>query len=190
MPAPCTKCTADIAPVPAPDEGDGAADPPNRLPEPVVDVMIDAGVTVPIEPAAFRTGIMHLLPHVAKSFAAVSVRVVDDRTMSALHARHVSDPSTTDVLTFDLTDEGDRRVTVDIVVCADEAGRRAAEIGHAVERELLLYVLHGLLHVTGFDDRTPAAHDAIHAEEDRILRAAGIGAIYAPDGPRDGGAAP
>jgi len=182
-------CTADIAPAPASDEGDGAADPPNRLPDTVVDVMIDAGVNAPPDPSAFRACIARLLPHVPAAFAAVTVRVVDDAAMSALHARHRADPTTTDVLTFDLTDEGDPCVTVDVVVCADEARRRAVDLGHAFECELLLYVLHGLLHVAGFDDRTPDAHDAMHAEEDRILRAAGIGAVFAPDGSRGGGAA-
>jgi probable rRNA maturation factor len=96
--------------------------------------------------------------------------------MSQLHARHMNDPTTTDVLTFADGNE------VDVAVCVDEARRRAAELGHDLSRELLLYSLHGLLHAVGFDDREPADFERMHAEEDRLLAAIGIAATFAPKG--------
>ena len=44
---------------------------------------------------------------------------------------------------------------------------------------MLLYAVHGLLHCAGFDDHETAAFDRMHAEEDRILRAIGVGPIFA-----------
>jgi probable rRNA maturation factor len=103
--------------------------------------------------------------------------------MAALHEQYLDLPTTTDVLTFDLRDDlSDTRegsaVMLDTVVCADEAGRRAAELGHSVDHELLLYCVHSLLHVQGYDDGTRAAAARMHAREDGLLQALGVGAIY------------
>jgi len=107
----------------------------------------------------------------------VRARVVGDEAMSAAHLRYSDIPGTTDVLTFDLS-EAEREIDADLFVCADEAARRGAELGHEPERELLLYVVHGLLHCLGHDDHDPEAYAAMHALEDDLLTAAGIGATF------------
>jgi probable rRNA maturation factor len=109
----------------------------------------------------------------------LAVRIVADAEMSALHERHANVPGTTDVLTFD-NSRAAGPIDVDIAVCVEEAARRAAELGHTVERELLLYCVHGLLHCLGFDDHDPRDHERMHAEEDRLLEAAGVGRTFAP----------
>ena len=123
--------------------------------------------------------------HLTRPVGQVTVTVVDDGRMRELNRRHRGTDETTDVLAFDLSAEG-RPVETDIVVCADEAARRATElddsvngpVDHSVERELLLYALHGVLHCAGFDDHTRQGFDAMHAEEDRILSAIGVGATF------------
>ncbi|NBV64140.1 MAG: rRNA maturation RNase YbeY [Planctomycetes bacterium] len=112
----------------------------------------------------------------APAIRRFTVQLVNDGVMSQLHARHMNDPTTTDVLTFADGNE------VDVAVCVDEARRRAAELGHDLSRELLLYSLHGLLHAVGFDDREPSDFERMHAEEDRLLAAIGIAATFAPKG--------
>src|SRR6185369_8183115 len=96
------------------------------------------------------------------------VRVVGDEEMAAAHQRFSGVAGTTDVLTFDLTEAGGA-LDVDLLVCFDEASRQAASRGHGVERELLLYVVHGVLHCLGHDDHEEAAAARMHAEEDRVL---------------------
>ena len=110
--------------------------------------------------------------------ARAAVEFVDDVRMSRLHARFMNDPSTTDVLTFAQNAAG-APVDCDVAVCVDEAARRGAGRPHGTREELLLYVLHALLHACGFDDRDPASHAAMHAEEDRILVACGFGPLFA-----------
>jgi probable rRNA maturation factor len=109
----------------------------------------------------------------------LAVRIVADAEMARLHEKHTGVPGTTDVLTFDNPAPGSP-LDVDIAVCVDEAGRRAAELGHTVERELLLYAVHGLLHCLGFDDHDPGNGERMHAEEDRLLEAAGVGRTFLP----------
>ena len=118
----------------------------------------------------------------------VRVRVVDDATMSDLHIRHSGVPGTTDVLTFDLRPMGLGPLDTDLVVCLDEAERQAATRGHSPHRELLLYALHGMLHCMGHDDHDERAYARMHAAEDAVLTAIGVGPVFAKPA-ADGGAA-
>jgi rRNA maturation RNase YbeY len=112
---------------------------------------------------------------------AISVMIVGDDRMSELHLRHSQVAGTTDVLTFDLRRDSANAIEAEIVVCADEAARRAVELGHAIERELLLYCVHGLLHCAGYHDHDEAGWQRMHAREDEILRAVGVGATFTPE---------
>jgi len=107
--------------------------------------------------------------------------VVDDQTMRALHKRTMNDAASTDVITFDMRDENTSDpIDLDTVVCRDVAVERAKEYGHALEAELLLYAVHSLLHVRGYDDRTAAGAARMHRREDALLIRLGVGAIYKP----------
>ncbi len=119
----------------------------------------------------------------------VRVRLVADAEMADAHLKYADVPGTTDVLTFDLAEDAaatgaSAALDVDILVCVDEARRQAVIHGHAAEREVLLYILHGVLHCLGHDDHDDAAYERMHAEEDRILRAIGVGPVFDPA--RDG----
>ena len=48
-----------------------------------------------------------------------------------------------------------------------------------MKKEALLYAVHGLLHLCGFDDRTARDFDVMHQREDEILCAIGVGAVFA-----------
>ena len=110
----------------------------------------------------------------------LSVAVVGDAMMSDLHRRFLNVDGPTDVLTFEhARDEDDGRVTEgEVVVCLDEAARQCEGRSHGVREELLLYCVHGLLHLSGYDDSTPPGHAAMHAREDELLRAVGVGAVF------------
>ncbi len=106
--------------------------------------------------------------------------------MAELHERTTGVQGTTDVLTFDLRDDPDPSNPVldaDVVLCTDEARRQASERGHAIVAELTLYLVHALLHCTGHDDHDDDAYARMHEAEDRVLRAIGLGAVFAGDGP-------
>ena len=112
----------------------------------------------------------------------LGVTVVGDAAMADLHGRHLGDATTTDAMTFELDREGDRVTDGDVVVCLDVAEREAAARGHAVREELLLYAVHGLLHLCGHDDRDAASHAAMHRREDELLAAVGVAARFAAGG--------
>ncbi len=111
---------------------------------------------------------------------ALSLAIVDAAAMAALHEQFLNVSEPTDVLTFELAHAADGRVTEgEVVICLDVAAEQATERGHGVERELLLYALHGLLHLSGYDDLTSEDHAAMHAREDELLEAIGVGQTYA-----------
>jgi probable rRNA maturation factor len=113
----------------------------------------------------------------------LSVALVGDRRMSELHEQFMGVAGPTDVLTFPLDlDARGRPVSGEVIVCVPEARRQAKARKVPVERELLLYALHGLLHLCGYDDRTDASFRAMHRTEDEILTRLGVGPVFAPAG--------
>jgi probable rRNA maturation factor len=121
----------------------------------------------------------------------IRVRVLDDAAMSAAHERWKGVAGTTDVLTFDYSGEAPARnrheLDADVLVCLDEAERQASQRGHPPERELLLYVVHAMLHALGMDDHDEAAAARMHAREDEVLQQIGVGATYRAGSQRPGG---
>jgi probable rRNA maturation factor len=144
-----------------------------------------------VEPEPLRGRLSHVLAGLPLERVDVNVVIVDDARMAELHERFSGIPGTTDVLTFDLSDAPapaaadplqTRAVEGEIYICVDEARRRGADLGHATELELLLYAVHGVLHLMGYDDHDEADYQRMHALEDQLLSAAGIGAVFHRDG--------
>jgi probable rRNA maturation factor len=115
----------------------------------------------------------------APPLAELSLVLVGDKRMSDLHERFMAIPGPTDVLTFPLDEDARGRVTAgEVVVCVPEARRRMAEHGVTLRQELLLYAVHGLLHLCGFDDRTDREYRRMHRAEDDILARLGVGPVF------------
>jgi probable rRNA maturation factor len=113
--------------------------------------------------------------------ADLSVALVGYRTMSRLNERFMGRCGATDVLSFPLeTDFCGRVVSGEIVICLPEAQEQARRRKIPLRHELLLYALHGILHMSGYEDRTQAGYRKMHRAEDRILTKLGIGATFAP----------
>ena len=104
--------------------------------------------------------------------AELSVVFLDGRRMRAFNRRSLGHDYVTDVLTFDFSDDGGRKKTQligEIYVCPAEARRNARVYGEPLERELLRYVAHGILHLCGYDDTTDKQRAIMAKEENRLL---------------------
>ena len=147
------------------------------------------GCAASIDCAALSRAFASLAPHFPRALARIDVLLVGDAAMDAAHRRYMDIAGTTDVMSFPAHDGSDPRAAVeaDLIVCVDVAAREAAARGHSCDREILLYAVHGALHACGFRDDSAEEAARIHAEEDRILAAAGIGMVYArgPAEPED-----
>jgi probable rRNA maturation factor len=110
--------------------------------------------------------------------AQIDVVVIGDEAMARLHRDFLNLPETTDVLTFDLKESKEGPIEGEVYACIDEASRCAAQREHSVREELLLYAVHGLLHLAGYDDHDPVEHERMHRREDELLAAVGVGPVY------------
>jgi probable rRNA maturation factor len=98
----------------------------------------------------------------------LSIAFLTDAALAKLHGRFMEDPTTTDVITF----EGDSAhgIAGEICVSVDAAARHSGKSAAALSREVTLYVVHGWLHLAGYDDRSPAAKRRMRAAEARAMR--------------------
>ena len=110
--------------------------------------------------------------------AAVQISLVDDAAIKMLHKRFFNTSKTTDVISFDLSDDQADYRMFDIIINIDQARRQAVKRGLSIAAETALYLVHGLLHQLGFDDLSDTKAKKMHREEDLILQEAGFGAVY------------
>lgn len=107
--------------------------------------------------------------------ARISVVLVTDEAIHQLNRRFLQHDEPTDVLTFPLSAPGAKRLEAEIVISTDTACRAAAEQGgHPPVHEVALYLVHGLLHLCGYDDHAPSARAAMRQREAQLLATAGV----------------
>jgi probable rRNA maturation factor len=106
--------------------------------------------------------------------ATISVALVDDRTIHAVNRRHLGHDCPTDVISFLLTDPDEPVLAGELVVSAERAATVARRAGVDPWAELALYVVHGLLHLCGYDDLAAPDVDAMRRREGEILAREGL----------------
>lgn len=97
----------------------------------------------------------------------LSIAFVDDATIGRIHEDFMGDPSPTDVITFPA--DSAMETAGEIIVSVDHAQSRSNELGEPFSRELSLYLVHGWLHLAGYDDRDAAAQQAMRRAEQKAL---------------------
>ena len=101
------------------------------------------------------------------TFDHVALIFVNDDYLKELHGKYLDDLSTTDVMTFDLRDEDS--LDSEIYISVDTAERVAAELKITAEEELLRYMLHGILHLAGYDDHSDEERKQMKVAENRLV---------------------
>ena len=96
------------------------------------------------------------------SLEMVEISLVTDVAIAEVHGQFMDDPTATDVITFQ---HGE------ILISTDTALRLAQELGQPVLREAALYVIHGLLHLCGYDDLSEPARTVMHRRQENVLEA-------------------
>jgi probable rRNA maturation factor len=105
----------------------------------------------------------------------LSISLVDEDEMSALHVRWMDEPGATDVLSFPMDEMRPNSaangpgMVGDIVLCPDFASRQAAQAGHSLHEELELLTVHGVLHLLGYDHRVDAEKKVMFDLQDDML---------------------
>ena len=110
--------------------------------------------SVRLDEAQARGVVESILGEAGVRQGSVSVAVVNDPTIHELNRRYLEHDYPTDVLSFLLERDG-ASLDGEVVVSADTARRTAERLGWPAEHELLLYIVHGTLHLVGYDDLDP-----------------------------------
>ena len=107
--------------------------------------------------------------------AEISIAVVSDERIHELNHQYLRHDYPTDVLSFILDHDQDKRsLDGEIIVSADHAAAQAVQYGWSPRDELLLYVIHGCLHLVGYDDTTAESKQAMRQAEEKYLRQFGL----------------
>jgi probable rRNA maturation factor len=120
--------------------------------------------------------------------AEISLAFVDNPTIQQLNQRYLGHNEPTDVLSFPLSEPpsvsppsvGGRYrggLAGELVVGVEVAKAQAEDLGHDVQAELALCVIHGLLHLCGYDDKSPSATEKMRRRERHYLQLLGLPAI-------------
>ena len=103
------------------------------------------------------------LDYVGRPALEVSLLLTDDAEIARVHAEYLGDATPTDVISFEMGE------SAEIVVSVETARRVAKQNGTSMRAEVALYIVHGLLHTVGFDDKEERARGRMREAERQIL---------------------
>lgn len=128
----------------------------------------------PLDFAGLKAAAQAVLAGEGVTAADVTVAFVDNPHIHRLNNQFLKHDEPTDVLTFPYSDPGAKKVEGEIVIGYEVATEYAADRGHGVAEELVLYVIHGCLHLCGYTDTTDEGAAEMRAKERHYLRAVGL----------------
>ena len=124
---------------------------------------------VKLDSRKLRRAVRAVLAGEGVSAADLSLAFVDDDCIQTLNEQYLQHAGPTDVITFPLSGPEEPVLTGEIVVSTETARRNAQLFRHSVQAELALYVIHGVLHLCGYDDRRPKDRRAMRQREAHYL---------------------
>jgi probable rRNA maturation factor len=129
---------------------------------------------VPIDRARMREAVRIVLAGEDVADYEISLAFVDNSTIHRLNQRYLQHDEPTDVLSFPLSEPNATKLAGELVVGVEVAAEQAADRGHDIQDELTLYVIHGLLHLCGYDDHEDDERAAMRERERFYLRQLGL----------------
>ncbi|TNE74096.1 rRNA maturation RNase YbeY [bacterium] len=129
-----------------------------------IEVANESGIQVPITQEKVAACINVVSKGEQKEFSLVEVVYVDANQIVEINTQHLERTYVTDIITFDYTDDEEDGIEGTLYCCAQRIEEQAVEFEENVNREFHRIVIHGLLHLCGYDDST----DVLKAEMTRL----------------------
>ena len=129
--------------------------------------------TIQIDHSSWENVVRRILDDAEISNAEISIAVVDDPTIHELNRTHLQHDYATDVLSFVL-DKTPNSLEGEVIVSFETALSRSSEFGLAAEDELSLYVVHGILHLVGYRDKSPQDCSIMREKEQQYMSLLGV----------------
>ena len=106
--------------------------------------------------------------------AKVTFAFVSNAHIHRLNKQYLGHDEPTDVLTFPYSAKGAKKLEGEVVIGDEVAAEYAADRGHGVELERQLYVIHGCLHLCGYDDADAKTEKQMRERERHYLQLLGL----------------
>jgi len=125
---------------------------------------------IPVDKRLLRRLVKYVADEEGCRILSIDVAIVSADEIERLNRKYLNREGITDVMSFDLSEVGSDELDGQIVVCADAAVVQSKHYGLDVQDELMLYVIHGLLHLIGYDDASPDAAGKMQSRQEEILK--------------------
>ena len=102
--------------------------------------------------------------------ASLGIAFLGVNPMAKANQQFLNHTGATDVITFAYPVEGGDQLSGELLICPAVAVDQAQEFGTSPASELVRYIVHGVLHLRGFDDLDPASRRIMKKEENRLVR--------------------
>ncbi|MEC8336952.1 MAG: rRNA maturation RNase YbeY [Planctomycetota bacterium] len=124
-----------------------------------------------VDQERLKQGIQLVLRDYEVKRAVIGLAIVTDDTIQKMNKRFLDHDYATDVLSFPLSDSEHETDVLEgeIAISFDTAQKRSGEFGWGTENELLLYAVHGALHLVGLSDQTREERTLMRRAEQKIL---------------------
>lgn len=141
------------------------------LKETEVDVFNESGRSVPIDERIARKCISEVARQEACSFSMIEVAYVDEEKIKDVNIQHLDHNYITDIITFRY-DEDPSNVDIEgtLFCCAQRIAEQAEEFSQDEETEFKRVLIHGLLHLAGYNDHSAEEKKAMREREDFYLK--------------------
>ncbi|MCD0459627.1 rRNA maturation RNase YbeY [Roseiconus lacunae] len=169
--------------------GDSSAEsdcrPPHAADHPTTSVTIDLVWDESVEPWKSKLGLTDdrivdaacaAAVHLGFTCGQLGVRVTDDATIHIINREHLNHDYPTDVISFPYSDDAPH-LEGELVVSIETANENALQYETETVSELLLYVIHGVLHIGGLDDQSDEQRDVMRAAERTVMGVLGLNGI-------------
>ncbi len=125
-----------------------------------------SGIPLPFKPVFYIKKVLRFLE---VPTGELTFTFVTNDFLKKMHQDFLNDGSETDIITFDLS--SDDNLSGDIYICSEVAKKQALKLNHSVEDELKTLIIHGILHLLGYDDLDPKSKKIMFSKQDEVFEA-------------------
>ena len=136
-----------------------------------IQVFNQADTPLPFENNLLTDVAQQVAEHEECSFNFIEVVYVDEPKIIEINKEHLDRDYVTDIISFRYDDsETNEGIEGTLFCCAPRITEQAQEFGESEQREFLRIYIHGLLHLTGYEDQSSESKEQMTSKEDFYLR--------------------
>jgi len=110
--------------------------------------------------------VKHVVSKIAIDLLSCQIIFVDDETLRNMHEKYLNEPDYTDVMTFDV---GEDKTEGEIYISRDRIKENAENFNVSLDNEIYRIIIHGILHLKGYRDKSDVDKKAMQQMEDKLL---------------------